>query len=74
MTYTYIQPEMYVAIFIKLSIEISPTVLQPIVLLYVGQQIKSPLHSVDYLNEYENVLRIKFSATGRSILDFNGEH
>ena len=60
--------------FTKLSIEISPTVLQPIVLLHVGQQIKSPLHSVDYLNEYENILRMKFSATGRSILDFNGEH
>ena len=74
MPYACIQPEMYVAIFIKLSIEISPTVLQPIVLLYVWQQIKSALHSVDYLNEYENILRMKFSATGRSILDFNGEH
>ena len=36
-----------------------------------GQQIKSPLRSVDYLNEYERILRGKFSAAGRSILDFN---
>ena len=29
---------------------------------------------MDYLNEYENVLCRKLLATGRSILDFNGEH
>ena len=30
--------------------------------------------SVDYLNEYERTLLRKFSATGRSILDFDGRH
>ena len=42
--------------------------------VYVGQQIKSPMSSVDYLNDYERTLLRKFSATGRSILDFNGGH
>lgn len=45
-----------------------------VIVVVLGEQIKSPLGSVDYLNEYERILYRRFSAIGRSILDFNGEH
>jgi len=45
-----------------------------VTVVVLGEQIKGPMGSVDYLNEYEKILHRRFSATGRSILDFNGEH
>jgi len=42
-------------------------------LFFTGEPITSPLGSVDFLNNYQRILRGRFLPTRKALLDFNGE-